>query len=196
VTSGTASISFSEWFPERDSVEAPILTVMEPRSQRRVARNRKKNRVPLSKLRTSEVVRTVVDHPRRLGELLNLLEDRDRTVRGRAAATLARLSESHPGRLVSSVERLADNLADDAAYVRWHLAYALGRIGWSFPNCACRFLSSLSGRLDDHNRVVRVLSCSALERIAARKPEVVQQAFESVRKEAPASVARYFPDAK
>jgi hypothetical protein len=169
---------------------------MEPRSQRRVTRNRKKNRVPLSKLRTSEVVRTVVDHPRRLGELLNLLEDRDRTVRGRAAATLARLSESHPGRLVSSVERLADNLADDAAYVRWHLAYALGRIGSSFPNRASPFLPTLSGRLDDQNRVVRVLACGALERIALRKPQVVQQVFEAAKKEAPASISRHFLAAK
>jgi hypothetical protein len=169
---------------------------MEPRSQRRVTRNRKKNRVPLSKLRTSEVVRTVVDHPRRLGELLNLLEDRDRTVRGRAAATLARLSESHPGRLVSSVERLADNLADDAAYVRWHLAYTLGRIGSSFPKCASRFLSTLTCRLDDQNRVVRLLACGAVERVAARKPDVVKKVFESARKEAPASISRYFTCAK
>jgi hypothetical protein len=167
---------------------------MEPRSQRRVTRNRKKNRIPLSKLRTSEVVRTVVDHPRRLGELLNLLEDRDRTVRGRAAATLARLSESHPGRLVSSVERLADNLADDAAYVRWHLAYTLGRIGSSFPNCVSRFLSTLNCRLEDQNRVVRVLACSAVERIAARKPELVRQTFASAKKEAPSSISRYFAE--
>ena len=72
----------------------------EPRPHRHVVRNRKKNTVPLYKLRTLDAVKTVVDHPRRLEELLRILEDKDRCVRGRAAATLARLSESHPARLL------------------------------------------------------------------------------------------------
>ncbi len=166
--------------------------MMEPRSQRRVTRDRKKNRIPLSKLRTAEVVRTVVDHPRRLQELLTLLEDQDRTVRGRAAATLARLSDSHSARLLRIVDRLNDNLADESAYVRWHLAYVLGRIGSGFPSCAPRFLSELRARLEDENRIVRGLAAKAIERIAERKPQVVQEAFEAAKKEAPAFVSRHF----
>jgi hypothetical protein len=72
------------------------IIMTEPRIHPRVIRNRKKNPVPLSKLRTSDAVKTVVDHPRRLEELLRMLEDKDRGVRGRAAATIAKLSESHP----------------------------------------------------------------------------------------------------
>jgi len=160
-----------------------------PRSHR-IARSRKKRTEPLSNLRTSEVVRTVVAHPRRLSELLNLLEDKERTVRGRAAATLARLSESHPGRLVRVLNRLKEGLSDDSAYVRWSLSYALGRVGSIFPNQAGRFLDDLCSLLEDENRIVKVLACRALERIAARKPQLVCDYFDNNKKEMPGTIAR------
>ena len=69
--------------------------MMKTKLQPRTSRNRKNGTVPLSKLRTSEVVRTVVDHPRRLEELVTLLQDKERVVCGCAAATLVRLLESH-----------------------------------------------------------------------------------------------------
>lgn len=163
--------------------------MIRPRSQR-ITRSRKKRTVPLSNLRTSEVVRAVVAHPRRLPELLNLLEDEDRTVRGRAAATLARLSESHTGRLVRVVDRLKDGLADESAYVRWSLSYALGRVGSIFPNKASRLLDGLSSLLEDENKVVRALACRALVRIAARKPQLVRDYFENSKREMPITVAR------
>jgi HEAT repeat protein len=166
--------------------------MMEPRSQRRVSRGRKKSRVPLSKLRTSEVVRTVVDHPRRLQELLNLLEDKDRTVRGRAAATLARLSDSHSERLLRIVDRLRDNLVDESAYVRWHLAYVLGRVGSDFPSSAPRFLNELKARLDDENRIVKGIAGRAIEEIADRRPRLVQDLFETAKKDIPGSISRHF----
>ena len=65
-----------------------------------------------------------------------MLDDSDRALRGRAAATLARLSEKHAGRLVRSVERLRDTLSDDSAYVRWHLVYTLGRVGARYPSAS------------------------------------------------------------
>jgi len=86
----------------------------EPGIHRRIVRNRKKNSVPLSKLRTSDAVRTVVAHPRRLEELLRMLEDKDRLVRGRAAVALTRLAESHPARLQRVAVRILEpgRLAD------------------------------------------------------------------------------------
>ncbi len=163
--------------------------MIRPRSHR-IPGSRKKRTIPLSKLRTSEVVRAVVAHPRRLPELLNLLEDKDRTVRGRAAATLARLSESHPGRLVRVIHRLRDGLSDDSAYVRWSLSYALGRVGSIFPNQANRFLEGLCSLLEDNNKIVRALACRALVRIAARKPQLIRDHFENGKLEMPVTVAR------
>ncbi len=163
--------------------------MIRPRSHR-IARSRKKRTIPLSNLRTAEVVRAVVAHPRRLSELLNLLEDKDRTVRGRAAATLARLSESHPGRLVRVLNRLKEGLTDDSAYVRWSLSYALGRVGSIFPNQASRFLESLCSLLEDENSIVRALACRSIVRVAARKPHLVCDYFESSKKEMPVMVAR------
>lgn len=163
---------------------------METRTRRSLSRNRKKSAVPLSKLRTSQAVKTVVDHPRRLEELVSLLEDKDRTVRSRAAAALARLSESHPGRLFRILERVKECLADDSAYVRWHLAYTLGRLGSCFPNRSARLMGELGARLDDENRIVRVFASHALARIAERKPELVQELFETTKRQTPASVAR------
>ncbi len=164
--------------------------MIETRTHRRVSRNRKKARVPLSKLRTSEAVRTVVDHPRRLEELVTLLDDSNRLLRGRAAATLARLSEAYPRRLLRVLERLREALSDDSAYVRWHLVYTLGRIGRCFPVRAPLFLPEILARLEDGNRIVRGLASQALSCVAARKPQVVQQLFESTKHELPPSVAR------
>lgn len=168
----------------------------EPRTHRRVVRNRKKNAVPLSKLRTSDAVRTVVDHPRRLQELLRMLEDKDRGVRGRAAAAVARLAESHPARMQRVISRLREGFADDSAYVRWHLVYAFGKIGSFFPSQSREFLSDLISRLDDENRVVRSVACKALGQMAARKPSMIEELFQSLKREIPPAVARILRGAK
>lgn len=162
---------------------------MEPRSHRRITRNRKKT-IPLSKLRTSEVVKTVVNHPRRIEELVDMLEDKDRLIRGRAAATLARLSETLPGRLLRILERVKETLSDDSAYVRWHLAYSLGRIGLKYPARSQGFLNELGARLEDENRVVRVIATKALGAIAARRPSLVKEFFQTGKREVPIHIAR------
>jgi hypothetical protein len=150
----------------------------------------KKNIVPLSKLRTSEVMRTVVDHPRRLDELIALLQDKERKIRGRAAVTLARLSESHPARLVRHLERLRGALSDDSAFVRWHLLYALGRVLAKFPGKAAGLLADVGNRLADEDRIVRVFACRALEWVASRNPMIIIKLFEAKPGEMPPSLAR------
>jgi hypothetical protein len=163
--------------------------MMDVRSQR-LSGNRKRNTVPLSSLRTSEVVRTVVEHPRRLGELISLLEDKDRAVRGRAAATVARLSETHAGRLVRIIDRLKEDLSDDSAYVRWSLVYALGHIAGNFPGRIQQVLLELTARMDDENRVVRIIASRAVQRLAASRPKLVKGLFESHKREIPELLAR------
>lgn len=158
-------------------------------THRRVSRGRK-NSVPLSKLRTAEAVKTVVAHPRRLRELAGLFEDKDILVRERAAAATARLAESHPGRLVRIIERLKAGLADDSAFVRWHVAYALGRLGVKVPAKAPAYLPDLIARLADENRVVRSLAARALRDLAARKPEMVVEAFSASKQVPPFALGR------
>lgn len=164
--------------------------MMDQRTHRRVVRNRKKRAIPLSTLRTSDAVRTVVAHPRRLEELLKMLEDKERSVRGRAAATLAKLSESHPARLIRVIIRLKTSLEDESAYVRWHLLYTLGKLGTRFPAQSCEFLGDLVKRLDDQNRIVRILAGKALVQVAARKPLIVEECFRNLKKEMPPAIAR------
>jgi HEAT repeat protein len=168
----------------------------EPRPHRQVVRNRKKRAVPLYKLRTLDAVKTVVDHPRRLEELLRILEDKDRCVRGRAAATLARLSESHPARLLRVTLRLRESIADDSAYVRWHLVYTFGKLASYFPTQSRVFLSDLVVCLDDENRVVRTVAGKALSQVAARKPLIIEEFFHNLKKEIPPSVARALRNSK
>jgi len=168
----------------------------EPRTHRSLPRTRKKHAVPLSILRTSEAVRTVVDHPRRLDEVVRMLEEKDRSVRGRAAATLARLSESHPGRLLRIISRLREGLTDDSAYVRWHLVYALGKLGWRFPAQLQGFLGDLVSALDDKNRIVRVLACGTLTSAAGRRPLIVEQIFRDLKREIPPPIARILRSSK
>lgn len=164
--------------------------MMKPKVHPRTPRSRKKNVIPLSNLRTSEVVRTVVDHPRRLEELVNLLQDKERAVRGRAATTLARLSESHPGRLVRHLERLREALGDDSAYVRWHMLYTLSQVISRFPRRASISLADVSARLADEDKLVRSFACRALEYVAARKPQIVQALFSGSKEKMPPSLAR------
>ena len=125
-----------------------------------------------------------------------MLEDKDRGVRGRAAATLARLSESHPSRLIRLISRLKELSGDDSAYVRWNLTYALGRLGAQFPARSNGFLSELLARLEDENRIVRILACKALAQIAARKPLIVRDLFQNSKKDIPASVERVLRSSK
>jgi hypothetical protein len=167
----------------------------EPRVHRRVVRHRKKRSVPLAKLRTSDVLKTIVDNPRRLEELLRMLEDKDRGIRGRAAATFAKLSESHPTRLIRILARFKDALGDDSAYVRWHIAYALGKLGVRFPMQSTEFLSDLNVCLDDHNRIVRIMAGKAMAQVAARKPAVIEGFFRDLKKEMPPVVARILRNA-
>src|SRR3990172_12583877 len=86
----------------------------------RVSRNRRKTGASLASLRSAEVVRAIVAHPRRLDELISLIESSERIIRDRAAANLARLAQSHPGRLLRVIERLKQDLTADSAYVRWN----------------------------------------------------------------------------
>jgi hypothetical protein len=170
--------------------------MMDQRTHRRVVRNRKKSAIPLSTLRTSDAVKTVVAHPRRLEELLKMLEDKDRSVRGRAAATLAGLSESHPGRLIRVISRLKSSLEDESAYVRWHLVYTLGKLGSRFPAQSREFLGDLVLGLDDHNRVVRILAGKALKQVAVRKPLVVEECFRNLKKDVPSTFVQLLHNSK
>jgi len=119
-----------------------------------------------------------------------MLEDKDRGVRGRAAATLARLAESHPARLLRVVQRLREALLDDSAFVRWHLVYTLGKLGIHSPLQSRAFLGDLVSRLEDENRIVRALSSSALNQLAVRKPLMVEEYFQNLKKEIPPPIAR------
>jgi HEAT repeat protein len=164
--------------------------MMKPTLHRRTSRSRKKNVTPLSNLRTSEVVRTVVANPRRLDELVNLLQNRERLIRGRAATTLARLSESHPARLVRHLEHLRGAIGDDSAYVRWHLLYTLGQVISRFPKRSSPYLGEICAHLTDEDRLVRSFACRALEKVAARKPQLISALYSAKPDDIPPSVAR------
>jgi hypothetical protein len=164
--------------------------MMKPKLHRRTSGSRKKNVTPLSNLRTSEVVRTVVANPRRLDELVNLLQNKERLIRGRAATTLARLSESHPARLVRHLEHLRGAIGDDSAYVRWHLLYALGQVISRFPKRSSPYLGEVRAHLTDEDRLVRSFACGALEKVAARKPQLINALYSANPDEIPPSVAR------
>lgn len=164
---------------------------MKFRAKHRIGRPRaNKGAIPLSKLRTAEAVRTVVAHPRRLVELLGLLEDPDRVTRSRAAAAIAGLAMSHPGRLIGSLQRVQEALGDDSAHVRWHLACALGTMVVRFPRQAAGAVPDLAACLDDQNRMVRHFTVRAFLRLSRSTPGLVEQAFASANREVPAGLAR------
>ena len=157
----------------------------DPKTRPRIIHKRKKRCVPLSKLRMSDAVKIISGSPRRLEELFGTLEDQDRCIRDRAAATLAQLASLHPSRLVRFVPRLREALLDESAYVRWHLVYTLGMLCARNPSRLQSILPDLLGRLDDSNRVVQILASKALAQVAVRSPRSVEELFRGVEKEMP-----------
>jgi HEAT repeat protein len=125
----------------------------------------------------SDAVKVVSDFPQRIEELFDLLQDHSRLIRGRAAATLARLVSLHPGRLLRFVPRLREALQDESAYVRWHLVYTLATLCELNPKRLNNALTDLCERLQDPNKVVRHLTAKALARSAFRDPGNVEELF-------------------
>ena len=152
-------------------------------------RKRKKRFIPLSNLMASDAVKTVSDSPHRLEELLLLLQNRDRCLRDRAAATLSQLATLHPLRLIPSVPRLRDGLTDESAYVRWNLVYTLGILSAQFLSRLKGVLPDIVRCLDDQDRIVRFLAAKVLAQVAAHSPQTVAELFLKTEKEAPPVVA-------
>jgi hypothetical protein len=158
-------------------------------TQPRILHKRKKEFVPLSKLGMSDAVKVVSDSPKRLEELMSLLEDRDRKNRDRAAATLFRLASLNPSRLLCHLPRLQEALLDESAYVRWFIACTVGMLGSRYPRNIRNILPDLAVCLQDQNRIVRILAAKALAQVAVRDPENVANLFRSGDTEMPSVVA-------
>ena len=146
---------------------------------------KRKRCIPLSRLRTSDAVKAVSDFPRRQEELFDMLEDQDRLIRERAAATLAQLVSLHPTRLLRFIPRLREALLDESAYVRWHLVHTTGKLCELFPARLRDGLADLLERLDDPNAVVRTLAAKEIARLAFHNPGIVEELFRNMNKEIP-----------
>ncbi len=161
----------------------------DPTAQSRPMHNHKKGYVPLSKLRMSDAVKIISDSPHRLDELLCLLEDRNRRIRDKAAATLAQVVSLNPSRLLRVTPRLREALMDESDYVRWQLVYTTGILIARFPTQLRGMLPDLLICLKDPNRIVQILASKALAQIALRNPEIIEDAFRVEEKNIPPIVA-------
>jgi len=164
-----------------------------PEINRRSENHRRKRIVPLSGMQPPEAVKTVLRHPRRLEELLDMLGDKDLAIRGRAAATLARLAESHPESLLNAIPRLREYTDDDSDYVRWHLVYAFGEIGAHASEPAREYLANVFARMDDDNRIVRMVAGKAAARLTEKHPEAVAAFFRDIQRPVPPELAKLLP---
>lgn len=162
-------------------------------SPQRIQKTKKRN-VPFEKLRTADVVKVISDSPRRLKELWILLEDRDRRMRDRAAATIAQLVLLHPSRFLRYISRLEEMLLDESAYVRWHAVYTLGFLITRFPSRLKGHVLNLMGCIEDPNRIVRILTSKALAQVALRNSRIVEEAFKGIGKEIPPAVLKILRD--
>ena len=157
------------------------------------ANRRKKRIVPLSKLQAPDVMKTVLRHPRRLEELLDMLGDKDLVLRSRAAAILASLAESCPERLLKVLSRLQECLGDDSDYVRWHLFFALGELSVRFPALSKGCWANVFTGMNDSNRIVRMIAGKAAVRLAREHPDDVAAIYRDSRREIPHEIAVLLP---
>ena len=144
-------------------------------------------------MQTTDVVKTVIRHPRRLEELLDMLGDRDIPIRVRAAATLARLAESHPENLLAAMPRLREHMDDDSDYVRWHLVYAFGEIGARVSESAREYWAVVFAGMDDVSRIVRMIAGKAAARLTATHPDAVAAFYRDTQRPIPKELEKLLP---
>jgi hypothetical protein len=161
---------------------------------RRAENHRRKRIIPLSRMQTPDVVKTVLRYPRRLEELLDMLGDRELSIRGRAAATLARLAESRPESLLKTIPRLREYMNDDSDYVRWHLVYAFGEIGVRVSAPAREYWADVFTCMGDGSRIVRMIAGKAAARLAVKHPDAVAAFFRDIQRPVPPELAKFLPE--
>jgi serine/threonine protein kinase len=98
--------------------------------------------------------------PGSIGILIGALQEKDGTVRAKAARALGSIG---PGAR-EAIPVLLGALQDQEAHVRWDAARALGRIGAAAAE-------GLAAAVDDKDPVVRQIAADALKRIIRRKRE-------------------------
>jgi len=167
-----------------------------PGINRRAENPCKKRITPLSRMQTPDAVKTVLRHPRRLEELLDMLGDIDISIRGRAATTLARLAESHPESLLKAIPRLREHMDDNSDYVRWHLIYAFGEIGARVSAPEREYWADVFAGMDDDSRIVRAIAGKAAARLALKHPDAVEAFFHEIKRPVPAGLAKFLPKEK
>ena len=144
-------------------------------------------------MQTPDVVKIVLQYPRRLEELLDMLSDRDVAIRGRAAATLARLAESRPESLLSALPRLQEHIDDDSDYVRWHLVYTFGEISARVSASTREYWADIFAHMDDDSRIVRMIAGKAAAGLATKHPDAVEAFFKDTKRSLPPELARLLP---
>jgi hypothetical protein len=160
-------------------------TMKEKNAHSRIARKRPPVNVPLYALKTSDAVKIISGSPRRLEEFWDLFEDRDRTIRQRAAAALAELVCLKPAALARFEQRIRDLLMDESAYVRWHAVYAVGCLIGGDRARMKRWIPDLTPPLEDQNSIVRSMAANVLARVAARDSQIIVEAFQEIGQEVP-----------
>jgi hypothetical protein len=161
----------------------------EKKARPRIARKQHRVNVPLCSLKTSDAVKILSASPRRLEELWELFEDRDRTIRQRGAAALAQLACLQPATLRRSGHRIRELLQDESAYVRWHALYAVGQLVAGDRARMKSWIPDLAGTLEDPNGIVRAMSAKMLTRAASRDPRIIDEAFQEIGRETPLTVS-------
>ena len=144
-------------------------------------------------MQTPDAVKTVLRHPRRLAELLDILGDNDLSIRGRAATTLARLAETHPENLLKVIPRLREYADDDSDYVRWHLVYAFGEISARVSTPTRDYWADVFEGMADDSRIVRAIAGKAAARLAEKHPDAVAAFFREIQKPIPPELAKFLP---
>lgn len=141
----------------------------------RVARRWRPSTGPLANLRAAEAIRTVVECPHRLAELIGILVDGDLRLRSWAAAAIASLAVSHPERLLRHLALLSAAASDPLAHVRWNLAFALGKICARFPGQSKPIIPVLLAQLKDSHPVVSAMARYNLAEICRVGPHMVSR---------------------
>jgi HEAT repeat protein len=109
-----------------------------------------------------ETADLVLQHPRRLPELVAALQDPVPEVRGHAADALERVARHRPGDAEPYLSQLIIAMGrDDVAMVRWHMAMILTWVTRTAAT-ARRTIPALLHRLEDPNALVRAWSISGL----------------------------------
>jgi hypothetical protein len=135
--------------------------------------------------RVREISKWILDRPRRIPGLIELMWDDDPGVASRAADVLERITHDPSPAIRRAVQEYKEELIGllpDAAYakLRWNLALTLPRLTLTIPECR-RIAAVLQSWLDDKSSIIKTAALHGCAQLTRQDPGSLAEVLDLLR---------------